>query len=415
MIDNLANDPRILAPVGRIIASTERIFLQAVAQDIRIASDTSHPARNLLAAIASKSLAFSSEAAAGFSEFLEDVRNLVVHLAQGDLSDPQRFVDLLERFDNKIVERQAVVYENRRGTKQSVLAAAQRNVVAKKIAEEILARRDYVSSNRVIEDFLTGPWSQVLALERQVIDADTTGMRKAVFNLTLGELLWTLNFKRTAAHPKRLAKLSPSVLDRVRGGLLSIDWPPADSQAFFDSVLAIHQASLNSSDAPEPDLTTENKTSPTASVAEGATATPKAEVRSALNRLFAAGDDVYDADVPQQLFGRRGSGASKNFAPQSERRFEPTQPFVDTAPASQPSLEPEGFQFDSVELKLGAWVEMTLDGRQVRAQLTWISLYKTLCIFTSTDGATHSMSESLLHYFLLQGMVKVISAEGVLA
>lgn len=406
MINTLANDPRLLAPVGRIVAQTLPIFLAGAAKDTRVISDASHPARRLLAAIASKSLAYSSPRAAGFAGFLEDLHGVVSRLERADITDTLQVTNLLTEFENKWVQRQTLASENRRGSKQSILELDQRNLIAKQIAAEIFNRPDYVHSDPIVADFLTGPWSQVLASERQAVESDTTGMRKAIFSLTLGELLWSLNVERAAAHPKRLAKLSPSILDRIRGGLLSIDLSPAESQAFFDSVFATHQAILDSVLAARADRTADPK--PGASARQDKT-------RSTLNSLFAAGDQIYGADAPQAALIGQQLRFGKNLTPGSKPRYEATQPFVETAPASRPAPSIAALRFDGFELGLGAWVDMTLNSRQVRAQLTWISLYQTLCIFTSADGATHPMAEPLLHYLLLQGEIKIISPEGVLS
>ena len=108
---------------------------------------------------------------------------------------------------------------------RALLDAEQCSLLAGSIAAEIAARPDFSSKNKVIAEFLLGPWSQVMAKERLIVDADETGMHKAIFSLTLGELLWSLNSEKTALNRKRLAKLIPSILERVQGGLLSIDSP----------------------------------------------------------------------------------------------------------------------------------------------------------------------------------------------
>jgi hypothetical protein len=64
---------------------------------------------------------------------------------------------------------------------------------------------------------------------------------------------------------------------------------------------------------------------------------------------------------------------------------------------------------------LGAWIEFLQNDQWLRAQLTWVSLYHTLFLFTSAGGRTHSMTAPLLQYYLLQDLVKVISQNGVLA
>ena len=402
LIEKMANDPRLLAPVQQVIANAEPAFLRLAFTAPRFFSDKSHPARRLLETIASKSLAFATEGAPGFAEFLRDLQGVAGLLAAGGANDTQHFANVLSDFEEKSALRHAAEYENRRGTTQALLEVEQRNILALKISTEILARTDFVLANQTIAAFLTGPWSQVLAKERLAVESDRTGVHKAIFSLTLGELLWSLDAKQTSSHPKRLAKLIPSILERLQGGLLSLDSPLADSRAFFEELSTIHQSSLNASGVPVP------------SNATPATPVRNRKTKMELDGLFGAGDSAHGLGSGLAPLEAQRSSSIKDVLPGAEPRFQNTQPFFDTAPGEKPALEPKERVSGSIELQLGAWVDLLADDEWFRAQLNWISRYRTLFMFTSPGGRTHSMTEPLLHYFLLQGLVKVISQEGVL-
>ena len=98
--------------------------------------------------------------------------------------------------------------------------------------------------------------------------------------------------------------------------------------------------------------------------------------------------------------------------------FQRTQPFFHNDATEEPASHQQGVDQRAVflggaELHLGAWIELAENDQWVRAQLTWISQYKTLFIFTGADGRTHSMAGPLLEFLLLQGQVRVVSHEGV--
>jgi hypothetical protein len=67
-----------------------------------------------------------------------------------------------------------------------------------------------------------------------------------------------------------------------------------------------------------------------------------------------------------------------------------------------------------VELTLGAWIELLLEGRWLRAQLTWISPHNTLFMFTSDGKRSHSMTSRMLQQLLAADRLRVISQEGLL-
>ena len=410
LLEKITSDPRLLARVRQVVSHTKPVFHQLAIHDPRFLKDATHPARLLLANIVSSSLAFPTEEAVGFAEFFQDLKDIAIALAGSGTATAEHFAAVLASFKATLKQRQAIAHDQLSRTPQAMAHGHQRNMLAKQIAEEILARTDLNLGNPAIVDFLTGLWSQVLAAERLAVNADKTGMYKAIFSLTLGELLWSLDASQTAPHPKRLAKLIPSVIERLRAGLLSIDSPPADSQAFFDEITALHQQSLNAAPDAGGQMSADHGTAPLHS----ATPLQPGQVKANLDSAFGAGDAAYsEASAPAPLTAKPARG-KKDVAVRLEQRFQPTQPFVDTQANEKPKPDDQTVQLGGVELRLGAWVDMTVDEQWVRAQLTWISLYKTLFLFTSAGGRTHSVPEPLLQFLLLQGMVKVVSPDGVL-
>ena len=402
MIEKITGDARLLLSVREVVATFEPTYLKLAVKDPRFFRDQSHPARRLLETITTKSLAYSSVTAPGFTEFMQDLLRTAAVLTKKQAPDAQYFADLLASFDKKTKQRSAQARGNHSFTEEALVEAEQSMLLAKKIATEIAARPDFAADNSIIAAFLLGVWSQVMAKERLTVNADTTGMHKAIFSLTLGELLWSLNSEKTALNRKRLAKLIPSILERVQGGLLSIESPLADSKAFFNEMLAIHRSALDSGN-------------------KSATAGAKKEK--------SAGDNKRKNDI-DSLFGTRhnATGARSRSAPDTEQHFKSsqsmstrsqagfqgTQPFFDTDAVEGPAKNKDAVVLGDAELHLGAWIELSENDHWVRAQLTWMSKYKTLFIFTSADGRTHSLAGPLLEFLLLQGQVKVISQEGVL-
>ena len=387
MIEQMANDPRLLAPVREIIANSEPAFLRLGVNDPRFFSDKSHPARRLLEVITAKSLAYSSESAPGFAQFLHDLQDMATLLTEEHAGDAQHFATLLHAFENKLAVRSAGNNESQNRAVQALLQAEQRNLLAEKIAAEIRARPDFVGGNRVMTAFLTGPWAQVMAKER--LGEPGGGVKKAEYSLTLGEVLWSLDPAQTSRHRKRLVKIIPGMLEGLRAGLLSIDYPLAHSKAFFDELMQIHQAALKA-DAPPVDQ--------------------KAQNRRDLEDAFNAGDNAGSHRPWLAPTEAQNSGFMEDFASDTKPSFEATEPLDTASSGIQPPAPPSG----SVELRLGAWVELFSEDKWIRAQLTWISPYNTLFMFTSEGGRTHSMTGPLLQYLLLQELVKVISDQGVL-
>ena len=391
MIEQISNDARLLEPVRKVIANAEPAFLRLGVSDPRFFSDKSHPARRLLESITAKSLAYSSESAAGFAEFMHDLHEMAELLTEEHASDGQHFATLLTTFEARQASRSSGLGEAQNRAVQALLQAEQRNLLAEKIATEIRARSDFISVSRVVTAFLTGPWAQVLAKERLVGERGGAGYQKAEFSLTLGEVLWSLDPAQTSRHRKRLVKIIPGMLEGIRTGLLSIDFPLAESKAFFDELMEIHRAVLT---------------------AAPIVLAPREPGRQELEDAF----DVADENPRKSPWLAPSEALNSGFMEDSEVHtslpdFQDTKPHWNDAPTA--ARVGQGGLVDSVELRLGAWVELLHETQWLRAQLTWISPYNTLYMFTSEGGRTHSMTGPLLQYLLLQDLVKVVSLQGV--
>lgn len=389
MIEQMAHDPRLLPPVREIIANSEPAFLRLGVTDPRFFSDKGHPARRLLEVITAKSLAYSSENAAGFAGFMQDLRGIATLLTEEHAGDAQHFSNLLKTFEDSQALRSAGGEVSQSRAVGALLQAEQRNLLAEKIAIEIRTRTDFVIDNQIVTDFLTGPWAQVMAWERLLGEHDAPGSRKAEFSLVLGEVLWSLNPTQTSQHRKRLVKIIPEMLEGVRAGLLSIDFPLADSKAFFDELMQLHQAAFRTEPTP---------------------VDSKVKNLDELENVFNANDSQRRKQPWLAPAEAQSSGFMEDLAVHPHRGFTDTEPQPPDCAAATGTTNPGS---ESVNLRLGAWVELFTDGKWLRAELTWISPHNTLFMFTSEGGRTHSMTGRLLQNLLMQELVKVINQQGV--
>ncbi len=413
MMEQLSGDNRLLPTVRQLVAGMEPAFLRLGMTDPRFFSEKSHPARQLLEAITAKSMAYPSEDAPGFAGYLQDIQEIAAVLQEGYLSDEQDFATLLRDFDDKHTDVTQALSEAQNLAIQALLRAEQRNLLAEKIAAEIRARADFVTGNRPIVSFLTGPWAHVMANERLLGERSDAGSFKAVYALTLGDLLWSLDVAQAASHRQRLVQLIPEMLNAVRDGLLSIDFPLEQAKDFYDALMRCHQAAMK----PAADVPARHSGN-TAAATLGKTST-----FTALERAFEAGDDRVDnqpwlapAEAQQSGFiaWNDDRDRSRDVDPPERDKtdFAPTEPASGAVPLTKPLPLADAGQ--SVELALGAWVELLASKHWLRAQLTWISPHNTLFMFTSEGGRGHSMTSRVLQQRMSAGQVKVISARGVL-
>ena len=378
MIEQLANDSRLLMPVRQVIVNAEPAFLRLALTDPRFFSDRGHPARRLLEAMTNASLAYASENTAGFPEFMHNLQQTAALLTEEHASDAQHFATLLQEFENAQARQDQQYLEAQRCAVQALLQAEQRNLLAGKIAAEIRTRPDFVAGNRIVTAFLTGPWSQVMARERLLGDHERAGPSKTLHSRTLGDLLWSLDLAKVSDHRKRLLKIIPGMLESLREGLLSIDYPLDQSRVFFDELMVIHRAGLRA--PPESN-------------------DMAAKRHEQLEAMFAHAEEFEPSRPWLAPAEARHSGFMDDWDDQGG-----------AGPKTKLEQPPSPA---GVALQLGDWVELLVELQWLRAQLTWISPHNTLFMFTSEGGRKHSMTARVLLHLLQLELVKVVSQQGV--
>lgn len=379
MIEQLAHDERLLMPVRQIIANAESAFLRLAVTDTRFFSNTDHPARKLLDVITSTSLGYASEEAPGFTRFMQNLQAMAPMLTEEHAGDAQHFATLLQEFEGRQTRSTPEYLHSQRLAVQTLLQVEQRNLLAVKIAGEIKARADFVPENRIVADFLTGPWAQVIAKEQLLARQAKPIPAATVFNLTLDDLLWSLNLEQVAGQRQRLLQMIPGLLKSLRAGLVSIHALPDQFKDLFNELMTVHQAGLRTqASAPIP--------------------LPTAATARKLDQLFDK-NPKFSASKPWLAPAEaRNSGFMGDLVSSDS----------DAPEAAQPAPTQE------VKLPQGAWVEMLVDAQWLRAQLTWVSPLNTLYMFTSEGGRKHSMTARVLHHLLKLEFVKVVSDQGVL-
>ena len=398
MIEQMASDERLLPPIRQMISNAEPAFLRLVVTDPRFFSEKSHPARRLLEAITRASLSYASEDAAGFPEFLQHLREISVLLDDEHTSNSEHFVKLLHDFERRQNRNSPENRKAQRLAVQALLQAEQRNLLAAKVAAEIRARPDFNSDKRIISEFLTGPWAQVMARERLVTQGEALGNSPPVFGQALDDLFWSLNVVQATGNRKRLLKLIPDMLQTLRQGLSSIDFPVAQAQPFFDELMTSHQNLLKAlPDSPLKPVNAHKKESE--------------RENHALSKMF-----VEDPN-PLPLWLAPSEVENSGFMHNEDNSTQFWSQFGQFESKNGSLLDSSGRQteaIDKIELELGNWVDLLVEMQWLRAELTWVSPQGTLFMFTSQGGRKHSMTSRVMRHLLRLNLIKVVSQQGVL-
>ncbi len=386
MFENIAQDAHLLPPVQAVIRRVEPAYLRLALIDPRFFSDKQHVARQLLEQMTERSLAYATIMAPGFEPFLKSMRAAAEVLAISQIRDVEPFdraLKTLQKDWRGLAER-----ENKQRDKavHTLLHAEQRNVLAERLANDLRERPGANMAPVEIINFLCGPWAQVLA-EARLRDrkgAPDPGGYLAIVN----DLIWTTQPEQTRVNLERTKAMMVPMLERLRDGLLLIDYPQPQIDAFavllmslYDSMQQPGQSAIN-----ENALRAQNNT---ALDSVGETRDPWLRPTEMQDTGF--------FDVPEE------AGDKPEFK-QTETLFESTSPQL-----SESEEDKRAAERAKPPIPAGAWVELRLHDQTMRAQLTWSSPYGTLFMFTDADGTTHSLTRRALDKLLARGSVTLIS------
>lgn len=388
MVDNIAGDARLLAPVQQCVRDLESALLRLALEDPRFFSDRRHPARRLLDEFTQRSLAWESVASPGFSAFVEPLQQAVEVLRTTHFPGAEPFDFALRTLQEAWGDAQRRERHHREKAVRALLNAEQRNLLAEKIAKELRQRPDLAGAPSEIVAFVTGPWTQVIAQARLT---DTTGSHDpGGYTSILTDLIWSSQPRIVGAQTTRLLRLVPVLVDKIRHGLATIDYPKPPTERFLDLLAHAHRAALRGGEA---------------KVSE-----PPPLPREELEAMMDAGDDAPGAWLAP------GEAQQSGFM-QTHASLPPRQVFAATQPGHFTSTQsPEGDALPELpvdHLEPGAWVEMLTPGGWQRFQVTWASPHGTLFMFTGRSGELQSMTRRLLSKLLQGGTLRLISGQAV--
>lgn len=392
MVDNIARDPRLLEPVQHVIRELEPALMRLALVDPRLFTDKHHVARLLVQEITHRSLAFPNVQAPGFLAFLDEVREAIAPLADAKLEGPELFAQALH--DLKTIWQQEANKQLQART-QAVKAlekAEQRNLLAEKIARDIDSHPDAAKVPEVVVNFLCGPWAQVVAQARLAGGAGSAAADK--YQALISALLWSAHPELAHKNVAKLTKLVPLLLNTLRDGLDTIEYPATKTSAFFEVLMGLHQAAFR------------------AVQRDNAAAVP------------AVPAELKPPSVATLVRHRPVEEGNPWVAP-SEAQDSNFLDMPDDAPVAAPegdlpvitglgtTAAPVMTGTGAGGLPLGSWVELQSQGDWVRTQLTWASPHGTLFLFTSAAGTTQSMTRRTHDKLVAAGQLRVISAQPV--
>ena len=457
LVSQVAQDPRLLAPVREGIVALEPSLLRLAMVDPRFFTDEAHAGRRLMERVAQRSFKYNDERSTEFAVFFEPFRNAFNALNRLTIADAQPFGDALAGLQNGWDAQDEEETAQRNAVLQALRFAEERQTVADQIAFDLSRRSDLEDVPGLVMDFLFGPWALAMAQARlkdtrNQIDPQGLG-------LVVPDLVWSAKRQMTMRQPAKLIEMIPGLLTRLHAGLELLDKDPRESEAFFEGLMRIHQPVLKLRRLKTQRDSEESADAPLAP--EEMPATPEQRLAKAAaqpwlgreERAAAGFDDALSSGNDDSRGPLEEEGLSLSALPladdgdQAKTKIEIETETEDdnenaieddsaaaeisraTDAAGSPPSPPDGdtpdFSHETdgssdaeamlLALRSGAWVDLFYSRRWLRAQLVWASSRGTLFMFVSHGGRAHSMTRRTCQRLIKEQLLRPVDSQDVVA
>lgn len=406
LFDHILADERLLPAVKAQLARLQIPVLRLGLRDATLFSSRNHPTRKLLNRVAEYSAGFSSADEPAAQRFLPALARMVEAIINSDEDDAGIYQRQLDDLQRHIAESAAVQEQQQAVAVDALRRAEFRSLLHGALYHHLQGVFARLHTHVQLRDFMLEHWSTVLAesVLRYGEDADTT----QAYKQTASDLIWSVQPKTAEADRKTLVKLLPLLVRRLGEGLDLIALPPERRQEFFSWLMQAHAQAVRGQGPEQHDVSRDDALllqREWARLLHGTQRRPAAE--AALPEAVVRPDEktssglIESADLPE--------------APEAQGEAAAEGEAANPSAGEVALLSPAEVQQLIAGLDIGSWVQLQIQGRSARAQLTWRSPQGLFYMFSSkVGGRAHSMTRRALERMAAQGLILPLQAEGLM-
>lgn len=414
LVNQVAQDPRLLAPVREAVIALEPSLLRLAMVDPRFFSEEDHAGRRLMERVAQRSFKFNDEFSPEFLAFFEPVTVAFNALNTQAIENAQPFGAALAalEYDWDEQDQQELAYRAKVLTALSF--AEDRQTQADQIAFDMSNRSDLEKVPGIVLDFLFGPWALVLA------HAKLTDTRQQLdpqgFGSVVPDLLWSTKRDVTLKQPAKLIEMIPGLLSKLHDGLHLLGQDPRENEEFFENLLNLHRPVLKLRRLKSQQDAYESEAMPLEPEEPGAS--PAQRQAKIAEHPWLGREDLDQAGFEDTLPSMQGELMSFENEPENSSGELPAPglaTIVNAAPLAVTACSDSEAEEILLGLRVGHWVDMYSRRRWLRAQLIWASSKGTLFMFVSHGGQPHSMTKRSGERLIRENLLRPVESHGVVA
>ena len=242
LFDQILSDPKVPPQIARLVARLQLPVLRVALGDVSFFSSRRHPVRRFVNRIASLGAAFDDFEENPGREFLDQVRELIQEVAEGDF-------DRMDVYESKLDALEAFIgHQNEaairaQGNLPEMLARKEMDLrLQQRYQQQLQAGLSPVTLPEFLRSFLTQVWSQaVMFAARRGDDGPEQTQR---FRLLGRDLVMSVQPKGNSIQRQAFLAQLPKLMKTLTEGADLIAWPEPSRKQFFAELLPAHADSL---------------------------------------------------------------------------------------------------------------------------------------------------------------------------
>jgi Protein of unknown function (DUF1631) len=242
VFDTILSDPQVPSAFVAVLARLQASALRVALSDAAMLASTQHSVWRLLDRIgyasAGHPLANDSRAAA----LLAYCQSLAEALARAPTPDATLYGRALAKLDAFLDAQLRAQSAAAKNSIETLRQAERRELLEQTLAHRLTEQVAPIRTTPTMRRFMTGPWAKVLA-EAMLRHGEQSEITRGYIKL-VDEMLWSLQLPDHPQSRQRLISLLPTMLQRLRAGMQSINLAAAEQESVLNELMTIHTEAL---------------------------------------------------------------------------------------------------------------------------------------------------------------------------
>jgi len=241
MFDFILDDENVPDPMKALIGRLQIPMLKVALIDKTFFSKKSHPARKLLNTLAEAALGWNEDHDDG-GAYYGQVEAYVRKVLEEFEDSVEVFDTVLEQLEAFLADQEQVAEESTQGSANAI-ESRERLEQARIRAQEAMQKSFHGKPTpEIIRKFFHTRWKELLVFCYFDEGEDGEGWKKAVE--TMDQIIWSLTPISDPEDRKKLVKLLPGLLNRVKDGMKQISLPAKERKQFLAALANHHLAAV---------------------------------------------------------------------------------------------------------------------------------------------------------------------------